>query len=228
MLHVAFLNKFKVVAPHFFILFCLDLFLIAFWIFLIWIRTKSFLAEKYKQQLIESEKTKINNLKVALSDLDTDIPAKQFDLVIGKFSNIEQIINQKFNSAEITHSRYMTSTRSVFDSVITNLGDAIIAFKNVTAIDIAYINKRIDQISRQNASSSDEIVSLKKRRAIWEEQNEKYQQLLAQNERALTIIDETSRAVSNSKIQKDGVVEDAELAILSLENLAKRAKRYSS
>ena len=165
-------------------------------------------------------------LRAELEQLSDPRPAYQLQAIGEKRDNLTSILDERLQSGELTYSRYQSTAQQVYLAVIGNLREVAIAKKSVRAIDIDYIDNRLEELRAGDDEAQTEITSLEDRRALATTQDAKATYLLAQNESAMTLLDRTATALANAPI---GIsTQDAEAAMEALNDLADRAGKYAT
>ncbi len=182
------------------------------------------------QQLSESREKSLSDLKQKLQQAKSEQGLDQLNRLQEKFQLLEQILSEKLNPGEISFNRYLGIAEQVFLSVIDNLSEVTTRISSIQAIDIDLINSKMLQMDRQTDLDEHqrlEMESYSKRQGIYNEQQKSIKRLLAQNESAMTVIDETTAALSGITTRKGMSTLDLETAMQELSNLASRADDYS-
>ena len=154
----------------------------------------------------------------------------QFDEVVMKFNLFREILAKKLDPDELTYARFLASAEQVYLSTLDNLRDLVNYIKGIAAIgsdyepDLARLKKSKDPTK----SERKQLETLLERDDLKERQKQKVAELLALNEEALTEIDKTIAAFSETRIRKSQADVDINTAISELEALALRVKDYSS
>lgn len=191
--------------------------------------------QHYIKNLIElqekSTQQKLENLKENLVKNNLTHSARQLDQFKQKFETIIEILNTKFDQTQLTYSRYYGIAQEVYLSGLDNLNDILIAKKTMNSIDLDYISLRLSELESKdkgNKAVQKEVDALLRSNYSYQVQQEKIVSLTAENESALTQIDEASIAISeiNKSKDKQGQI-DMENSMMALAEMAKRTKFYS-
>ena len=207
---------------------------IASWIIQFYFKAKTF-KNKYTtflHNLLQKQTDKKRtNLKKNLLDMKCDQGAKQMDQFQHKFDTLVEILNTKFDESQLTYSRYYGIAQEVFLSGIDNLTSILMALKTLKSIDINYINERLLALDKEKDKSlpiQKEYDALQRSLGSHKEQEELVKELLAENESAMTQIDEATIAISKIErtLDKEGEI-DMENSMKSLQEMTHRTKDYN-
>ncbi len=179
--------------------------------------------QEIRQQLIEKRRGILNGLEDNLNKVNRPDGIKQIRLFNDKYHNLLSILDKKLEPGELTHTRYLTIAEQVFLGGLDNLHNATLALESVSAIDIEHIN---DNITKTADSPITE--SLETRKQLFQTQTQRANQLLSQNEIALTQLDHVTTKLANIKTEQGHATMDIEDAMAELETLIKRADSYST
>ncbi|THB64522.1 MAG: hypothetical protein D6B27_10195 [Gammaproteobacteria bacterium] len=199
----------------------------------LFLRKKS-IADRYIQELRELNSLNLerskSELKQKLYDLGNKRAFHQLEKLEDKYDLLERILSEKLNPGEITFKRYLGMAEQVFFSVMDSLQEAVSRSQAISAIDIKYIESRLNDIENSDNLSPEaesERASLIKRREIFHKQKEEITTIMSQNEEAMTVIDETTAAISGITTKRGRSTLDMESAMKELTALAERADDYS-
>lgn len=155
---------------------------------------------------------------------------KQLDRLSQKFDTFRQMLERKLTPGELTHARYLGMTEQVFLAGLDNLKQVSNIQKGLSAIDSDGLKTRIDilhEMREIDALQKRELTALESRILLFNEQNKKLEQLLTQNEEALTQIDLVMAAIAGMNTEPGHASVDMETAMQELKALAERADKYS-
>ena len=198
-----------------------------------------FRGDKYKKQhalnllqkLEEQTEQKLVNLKGNLIRYKNEHGAKQLEQFRQKFNTLVDILKSKFDVSQLTYNRYYSIAQEVFLSGIDNLNDVITALKTLESIDLKYITERLKSIKDEdenNMAVKKEKDALTRSLNSYDLQKNKITELIAENESALTQMDEATIAISeiNRSQEKEARI-DMENSMKALADMAQRSKLYS-
>jgi hypothetical protein len=138
------------------------------------------------------------------------------------------VLTRRLDAGELTFGRYLSTSQQVFTSGLDNLHEVALAYESISTIDETYIDRRLTELAGDDSdveAATRERDTLERRRELRTTQRRKIAQLLAQNESALTALDRTTTALADVPIGKKP--EDADAAMVALEELADRAAKYA-
>lgn len=200
------------------------------------------LADRHLDRLHKKlEARKEAALKQIKNDLDalTAVPgveeyseqgSVQFTKAAEKYQNLELLLQKKFSTTEVTYRRYVGTAEQVYLSVLDNLLDVTNKLKSIRTIDVDYIQSRAAQLqSKQELEKADEaeLETLKNRMKLRQKQVQKVNVLLTENEQAMTALDHTTAAISDTRTSKGRADADFESAMEELTRLAGQIQKYS-
>jgi len=175
-------------------------------------------------------KQSIIDLRRELQRVREEQGLKQIDLLQNKYNAFNDILENKFNKGEITFTRYHAMVEQVFLAVLDNLKQITNMRQAINVIDEGHITKRINDLQSraQTRTGQEELDALIGRYRLLQNQRDKVQERLAQNESAMTKMDEVMAAISVINPGQSRASMDMEDAMKELETLALRASSYSS
>lgn len=189
--------------------------------------------EKKKEDLLESLirefRTLGNSERPALRDFAAQGGA-QYRMVRDRFNAIKDILKRKLDPSELTYERYLGAAEQVYLAVLDNLESVITGLQSVEAIDLEYIEVRLQSLKENpNPSDSDweECRTLEERKKILEQQLEKIDALLSRNEVAITEMDKVNTSVADLKVTGGRSLHDLDSAIREMEQLARRVHEFN-
>jgi hypothetical protein len=155
----------------------------------------------------------------------------QLEQLQRKFDSMIGVLSRRLDAGELTYSRYLDTAEQVYLSAIDNLQDVAISLSSVSTIDREKLDGRLSDLrgtAQQGASSQREIETLEQRRSLLTKQTEKVNDLLVQNETALTALDHAATALADARMGKGNASVELEHALQDLDQLARRAGRYAA
>lgn len=168
-------------------------------------------------------------LATELSDLSDSQPFEQLVALRQKRAALIKVLDRRLARNELTYTRYLSTSQQVYESALANLHEVAVANDSVSSIDDGYIRRRLAELDRDDAESDAtrrERETLAKRAELRTGQMARIEQLLAQNEAALTTLDRTTSALAD--VPAGQRPEDVDEVMAALEDLADRAKMYAS
>lgn len=153
---------------------------------------------------------------------------EQFQIKIKVFI---EILDMKFpDKNQLTYNRYYTIAQEVFLSGIENLNEVLLIHKTLDAIDIDYIERSLQMLEgrEQDPATKRERSSLLQSRQQYQDQQEDIKNLMAQNEEALSKLDEAIVQVQDIKRSANNSSQlDMEASIEQLHTLAQQSYKFS-
>ncbi|NRA64153.1 MAG: hypothetical protein HRU19_06685 [Pseudobacteriovorax sp.] len=146
-----------------------------------------------------------------------------------RYDNLVGILKSKISTSELTFSRYQGTAEQVYMAILDNLVQVIHSLQSIKPIDFNYINQRFTALSELNEltkADENEIATLNDRKSLRKNQTDLINQILTQNEEAMTMLDKTSLAIAQMNVGANRSDQALEHAMSDLEELAKRTTRY--
>lgn len=172
----------------------------------------------------------LDMLEQDLDRLGAPQGAEQLRKLRPLLGDLREVLNQRLSSGEVTFARYMGAAEQVYLSALDNLRDVDVALRSVQSIDSAAIEQqlmRLRKLGRSSAAQQQQIDSLVERKELVDRQHRRVDDLLTQNESAITALLNAATAMANAATQASAAV-DADTAMAELERLAARAGRYAA
>jgi hypothetical protein len=200
---------------------------------LLFVRTETFTKRLYRlpDELKAAQQEKLRTLEGDFEELAFEQGAAQLRLLRDKIDNLTEVLKRRLNAGELTYGRYLAMAEQVYLSALDNLHEAAVALRSVSTIDSDYIQARLSELRDTRDPSSDqerEFTALRSRSALFDEQKQRVDRLIAQNESAMTVLDQTATALAETRTEKGHASMDAESAMVELEALAKRVGKYAA
>ncbi len=196
-------------------------------------------AEKFKRKyidellLLQERRTRLKqqNLKNELEKYGLADGANQLKQFTIKYRTLVEILDSKFDKTQLTYSRYQGIASEVYLSGIDNLNDMLLAKKTMASIDLKYVSDRLSKLDEKDSNNKaveKEKDALLRSQYSYKLQEEKIYKLMAENEAALTQIDETTIAISEiTKSTNREAQVNMENSMKQLAEMAERTKLYS-
>ena len=157
--------------------------------------------------------------------------ATQAKMLNEKFENLSDVLNRRLSDGELTYARYLGMAEQVYLSGLDNLHEVAVALRSIRTIDPDRIRTRLAELEAAGSASAErrkESAALQERKELHTAQQQRVDQLIAQNEAAMTVLDKTATALAETKTGKGQASIDADTAIAGLERLAKQAGAYAA
>ena len=204
------------------------------WVYNYYIQAGNFeyrYVERLQRAIQAQTEHKRERLKQDLMDHGCSNGAKQLDKLQAKFDSLVGLLADKLDTGELTYNRYLGIAQEVFFSGIDNLAAVVSALKSISEIDADYIGEHLEQLrSAPDHGDSEirkEIEALETRLQMRQKQLDKIQHLLAENEEAMTQLDETTVAIADLDTGQGEAEVDMENSMKSLAEITERTERYS-
>jgi hypothetical protein len=155
----------------------------------------------------------------------------QLDALKEKYQAFESLLRRKLDPKEMTFSRFLGMTEQVFLAGLDNLTRISDALKGLSAIDVQHISRRLQHLQSDGIESEAqdrEIAALKERMTLLERQRDRIDGWLAENEVAMTQIDQAMAAIGEMDTSQGHAVMDIESAMAELKTIAARAKNINA
>lgn len=163
--------------------------------------------EQLKQQVADRERSLLESLGEALQSCSNIAGAEeyaqqasaQFVKIQRKYESLMELLEQKLGSGELALGGVWAVTEQVYLGVLENLRQVEGLLGSIATIDPAYIDQRLERLS-QIAAPDDadvrEAQTLLTRKKLREDQLQKVNELLTENEEALTQLEEATVAMA--------------------------------
>lgn len=173
---------------------------------------------------------RMRKLETELHRLGAEQGLEQLRLLRQKLGKLTEVLRHRLDEGEVTYGRYLATAEQVYLAALDNLQEVVIALTSLSGMDAAYLDKRVVEIERDGVTDKEraELETIYQRRALMLQQRDKVENLLGENERALTVLDNTSAALAGTRTRSGQATVSADEAIRELEALAGRAGRYAS
>ena len=159
----------------------------------------------------------------------------QLQMLMHKRDALAQVLQRRLDSGEMTYARYLATAEQVYLAAMDNLHDIAVALTSASGIDQAYIDQRLRAIhagiqsgTAQAQTQTRERETLEARRSLLDDQLARVAALFAQNESAMTALDNTTAALAETRTTEGRARVGAEAAMAELERLAATTSRYSA
>lgn len=176
-------------------------------------------------------KDTIERLHYDFSQLHFQAGAAQLEQLEAKFATFESVLRGKLDERELTFSRYQGMAEQVFLGGLDNLARIADTLRGLGAIDQSHASDRLKQLRSdgiESAAQDREIAALEQRLDLQQRQSERIDNWLAENEAAMTQIDQVMAALADLDTHAGHAQVSLDAAMQELKLLAERAQRYSS
>jgi hypothetical protein len=185
-----------------------------------------------RQLLDEDTERRRNELQQSLDAYGNKHACEQLEQFQTKIKVFIEILNMKFpDKNQLTYNRYYTIAQEVFLSGIDNLNELLLIHKTLDAIDMDYIERSLKRLEgrEQDAVTKRERNSLLQSRQQYQDQQQDIKNLMAQNEEALSKLDEAIVQVQDIKRSENNEGQlDMEESMEQLHNMAQQSYKFSN
>ena len=184
-----------------------------------------------RQLLDEDTERRRNELQQSLDAYGNRRACEQLEQFQNKIKVFIEILDLKFpDKNQLTYNRYYTIAQEVFLSGIDNLNEVLLIHKTLDAIDMDYIDRSLQRIEdrEQDAATKRERSSLLQSKQNYQDQQEDIKNLMAQNEEALSKLDEAIVQVQDIKrsANNEGQL-DMEASMEQLHRMSQQSYKFS-
>ena len=195
-------------------------------------RDASFLASLVRPagELKAEDESRLRALEAELGALKLRQPLEQLRLLRSKLDTLATVLQRRLDAGELTYGRYLGSSRQVYLAALDNLHEVALIEGSRSDKDEAYVARRIREIEVDGVNDREraEYDSLVARRTLADNQQRKVEAWLAENERAMAVLDNTIAALTDTRTRAGMAGVSADEAIRELEELAARTGRYAA
>lgn len=184
------------------------------------------------RQLLDEDTTqKRLNLQRSLDAYGNRHASEQLEQFRNKIKVFIEILDLKFpDKNQLTYNRYYTIAQEVFLAGMDNLNEVLLIHKTLDAIDLDYIERSLQRIENceQDSATKRERSSLLLSKQQYLDQQQDIKDLMAQNEEALTRLDEAIVQVQDIKRSSNNESKlDMEASIEQLHRIAQQSFKFS-
>lgn len=181
-------------------------------------------------ELKAGNEARLRTLEAQLRRLDAEQPLKQLELLRSKLDKLTTVLQYRLDAGELTYGRYLGASEQVYLAALDNLHEVVLILESRSAGDEDYVARRIREIELDGVSEREqaEHASLVSRRELADAQLRKMEVWLAENERAMAVLDNTVAALTDTRTREGMARLSADDAIRELEELAARTGRYAA
>jgi hypothetical protein len=179
--------------------------------------------------LVQRTRASLASLQTELQQLGETDGFDQLQRLTEKYETFESLLRRKLNPAELTFGRYLGMAEQLYLGGLDNLNTIANIRRSLNAIHASHIDQRTDKIygdGHIDETEQQEWEALSRRRALLEQQRTQVDSLLAQNESAMTRLDEVMASIATLNLGDRRATMDIEQAMMELEELARRSADY--
>ena len=184
-----------------------------------------------RQLLDEDTERRRSELQQSLDAYGNKHACEQLEQFRNKIKVFIEILNVKFpDKNQLTYNRYYTIAQEVFLSGIDNLKEVLLIHKTLDAIDMDYIERSLQRLEQRgnDTTAKRELNSLLQSKQQYLDQQQDIKDLMAQNEEALSKLDEAIvqvQEIKRSEINESQL--DMEASIEQLHRMAQQTYKFS-
>ncbi|MEJ2622553.1 MAG: hypothetical protein P8163_20575, partial [Candidatus Thiodiazotropha sp.] len=171
------------------------------------------------------------SLEAELKEVGETDGLEQLKRLKQKYETFDSLLRRKLEPSELTFGRYLGMAEQLYLGGLDNLNILTHIRRGLNAINPSHIQRRVDQIVRDgevDATEKQEMEALSQRQALMLRQREQIASLLAQNETAMTKLDEVMASIASLNLGDRRATMDIEAAMLELETLVRRSADYEA
>ena len=184
-----------------------------------------------RQLLDEDTERRRYELQQSLDAYGNKHACEQLEQFRNKIKVFIEILNVKFpDKNQLTYNRYYTIAQEVFLSGMDNLKEVLLIHKTLDAIDMDYIERSLLRLEKRgnDTTAKRELNSLLQSKQQYLDQQQDIKDLMAQNEEALSKLDEAIvqvQEIKRSEINESQL--DMEASIEQLHRMAQQTYKLS-
>ncbi|NKC13158.1 MAG: hypothetical protein GKR94_13445 [Gammaproteobacteria bacterium] len=146
------------------------------------------------------------------------------------FISYRKVLSRRFSPVELTHGRYLKAGEQVFLAALDDLDRTAARLQGLAAVDVDQVRAQLRMLERLEKPSENEARerdTLRERLRLRGEEEDGVRGLLASNEQALTQLSAAHSSLARLRTERGVAQLEADSAMRQLEELSKRAQRYS-
>ncbi|MGR8935125.1 MAG: hypothetical protein ACU837_12150 [Gammaproteobacteria bacterium] len=155
--------------------------------------------------------------------LNAPLASAQLLALQQKFDNAKKMLERQLSAGELTYLRCSAMINEVYRAALDNLESVDLALHSIACLDAPTIHARL---KRQRPAVTAENAALRQRLTLNERQQQRIEALLHNNERALTVLDETAAALASVRFSRGHSAVGLNTALADLERWLQSAGRY--
>lgn len=184
---------------------------------------------KLHEILVLKTQASLASLQAELKEVGEDTGLDQLQRLKRKYEAFEELLRRKLNPRELTFGRYLGMAEQLYLGGLDNLTTVANIRRGLNAINAEHITQRSGRIAQNNRIDEieqQELEALSRRKSLMERQAVNVTALLAQNEAAMTKLDEVMAEIASMNVGDRRASMNIEQAMLELEELARRTSDY--
>jgi hypothetical protein len=163
--------------------------------------------------------------KQQLLEVKRDDLAGQVDRFYTRYAHVMALLTARFDRSELAFERSRSLITEVCLGAVDTFTSMAAQARGVIGLDGGYVRRRLDQES--DRLSVEERIALKRRLELIEETNRRIRRLVARNESALTLLDDTAVALARVETGRPQASLATDRALEELRRFIEGAERYS-
>jgi hypothetical protein len=153
--------------------------------------------ENLREMIDQRDQEKRMEVKTKLEDLGMQQGADQFNELLETFNSLINVLGRKFKVTETTYLKYYTISQQVLEAAMNNLLGITLIKTNLESIDPIALKKRIKYLeASKDDLDKEEVTTLQERLELYNSESLKIERLIVENERAITLMVKTTKAIS--------------------------------
>ncbi|MGJ8638713.1 MAG: hypothetical protein ACSHYA_04910 [Opitutaceae bacterium] len=186
------------------------------------------LKELRKRLRIEREQ-RLANIASDLKNLNCESGSDQMLNLEAKYETFVSVVEDKFRPSEITYGRYLGIAEQIYLAGIDNLQQVAIALKSTQSIDRAYVEQQLRHLDNNGVENEDsDYQALRDRLKLLEETATHVDQLLVENEKAMTQLVQTGAQLAKVRTDPREAKMEMDQAMTELSYLAESMDAHQS
>ncbi|MGQ4878138.1 cobyrinic acid a,c-diamide synthase [Billgrantia sp. LNSP4103-1] len=163
--------------------------------------------------------------KQQLLDVKRDDLAGQVDRFYTRYAHVMALLTARFDRSELAFERSRSLITEVCLGAVDTFTSMAAQARGVIGLDDSYVRRRLEQENQR--LSVEERIALKRRLELIEETDRRIRRLVARNESALTLLDDTAVALARVETGRPQATLATDRALEELRRFIEGADRYS-
>ncbi|WP_111415379.1 cobyrinic acid a,c-diamide synthase [Billgrantia lactosivorans] len=163
--------------------------------------------------------------KQGLLDVKRADLASQVDRFYTRYAHVMELLAARFDRSELAFERSRGLITEVCLGAVDTFTSMAAQARGVMGLDGAYVRRRLAQ--EESRLSVEERIALKRRLELIEETDRRLRRLVARNESALTLLDDTAVALARVETGRPQATLATDRALEELRRFIEGAERYS-
>lgn len=177
--------------------------------------------QELRKRLQREREERLKTIARELKELNCHNGSVQMDNLKAKYDSFVSVVEEKYNPAEITFGRYMGIAEQIYLAGIDNLQQVAVALKSTRSINRAYVEEQLKHLDENGVDNHDsDYQTLRDRLSLLESTARHVDQLLVQNEKAMTQLVQTGADLAKVRIDRSEATMEMDQAVMELSFLA--------